>query len=160
MFRLRDALFTDGDSVLVKLLGMLLWLTWTWALWWARSGFAPAPAGSPRARRSCPWSPPWCTAAWSTAAGTQTVSGREERSLSVRGICWQTGLQIAAAWLPLATALGALACVELASQWEHAIPWSPTPRLGSFLYFSHYVQFNFTTRLKINLSKFLVFNLI
>lgn len=50
-------------------------LTWTWALWWARSESAPAPACSSHARRSRPWSRLWCTGAWHKA----TTRERRER---------------------------------------------------------------------------------
>lgn len=49
------------------LCAFLFRLTWTWALWWARSESVPAPVGSSRARRSRPGSPLWCTGAWRKA---------------------------------------------------------------------------------------------
>lgn len=63
---------------------MFVPLTWTWALGWAHSEFAPAPVGSSRARRSRPGSRLWCTGAWHTATRRKTERGREVGEESCR----------------------------------------------------------------------------
>lgn len=66
-------------QILRTLLAVFYRLTWTWALWWARSEFVPAPVGSSRARRSRPGSPLWCTGAWRTATRRDEGERKRER---------------------------------------------------------------------------------